>query len=457
MGAKARVLPGFLDGVFDDLLRPGQTVLDLFSGSGTVAAFCARRQRVVANDVQRYAWLIARSLIERPPGGGEAFAGELSVDRDLLPSYGENRLRLEKIYAEPLERERAILGEYAAGPTEGGAARLAAKYRAFLHQPGGLYGFPCPGRGLYRRAARLLAEDSISGYRSNPRLRPACLVTAYFANVYYGLRQAIGLDSLRAAIDDLPLDGPVAERKRVHYLSALLHTASVTTSGTSHFAQPRTLRKESELSAMARRRRIDVLGTFRGYSEEIAGTVAAIDLDPGNLCRCADYRELLVENGQGPSWKPEIRADLVYVDPPYTADNYSRFYHVLETLASYDYPHLERGAAGRPTAGRYPAIEKRFQSSFCRRGQVEGEFERVIRASAASGADLILSYGSPNGLLLKVYRERWRSRDPVSALASLCRVRYAEVETARRALLHSGQGDKNVASEELLIICRRPR
>jgi hypothetical protein len=36
-------------------------------------------------------------------------------------------------------------------------------------------------------------------------------------------------------------------------------------------------------------------------------------------------------------------------------------------------------------------------------------------------------------------------------------VRYAEVETARRALLHSGQGDKNVASEELLIICRRPR
>ena len=71
----------------------------------------------------------------------------------------------------------------------------------------------------------------MSRYRRNSRLRPACLATSYYANVYYGLRQAIDLDSLRAAIDALPGGGQRMERKRIHYLSALIHASPVTTPG----------------------------------------------------------------------------------------------------------------------------------------------------------------------------------------------------------------------------------
>ncbi len=468
MGAKARVIPGFLEEVVDGALEPGGSVLDLFSGTGIVSAFLARKYRVIANDVQLYAHLIARSLIERPPGGAGEFVRSLDIDRDLLGAFERNRRALGKLYAEALALEDRLLEEHAALNGAGSKAAFARRYRAFLLEPGGLYGGA--GRGpagvglaarrggspLYLRAESLLAEGSIGRYRKDPRRRPACLLTAYYASVYYGLRQAIDLDSLRAAIDDLGDADPLLARKRVHYLSALLHAASVTTSGTSHFAQPRQLRKDSEVLAMARRRRTSVLEKFREFSREIAETLDSLDLDRGNRALCSDYRALLHENGRGPRWASEARADLVYMDPPYTADNYSRFYHVLETLVRYDYPPLERDRRGEVGAGRYPEIARRFQSRFCRPAKVEEEFDRVISASANSGSSLVISYGSPNGLLLKVYRRRAGGRNPVDLLRELCRRRYREVEVRTRALLHSGQGDKNIATDELLVVCRRP-
>jgi adenine-specific DNA methylase len=476
MGAKARVIPRFLERVVAESLDPGQSVLDLFSGSGIVSAWCAGRFRVVANDVQRYAHVIARSLIERPPGRTEDFIRSLDIERDLLPAMEKNRRTLGKRFAAALALEDRLLEEHAASTGRRSAADFAARYRAFLLAPGGLYGGP--GRGpagaggkaraggpadrrpvspLYRRAVRLLAEESIGRYRKDPSRRPACLITSYYANVYYGLRQAIDIDSLRAAIEELGQEDPCEARKRIHYLSALLHAASITTSGTSHFAQPRQLRKDSEVLAMARRRRTSVLSTFRAFSGEIAARLAAVDLHRENRSLCGDYRSLLLEDGGQPRWAPAARADLVYVDPPYTADNYSRFYHVLETLVGYDYPPLERDGRGEVTAGRYPEIARRFQSAFCRSTEVEAEFERVIGASANSGSRLVISYGSPNGLLLKVYRRRRKDRDPVLLLAGLCRRRYRDVEVRRRSLLHSGQGDSNIPTDELLVVCRDPR
>lgn len=462
MGGKTRVIPEFLDEVLERLVPPGGRVLDLFSGSGVVAAFCARAWKVTANDVQRYAHTIARSLIERPPGGPQAFVRSLDIDRDLLPAYEGNRDALRDLYAEPLAREERLLAAFA---RDGGAGDgFPDRYRSFLDEPGGLYGGAGKGpvgtgkrRGsLYRKVEPFLAEPAIARLRSDPRLRPARLVAAYYGNVYYGLRQAIEIDSLRAAIDDLPESDATADRKRAHYLSALVHAASVATSGTSHFAQPRQLTKDSEILAMARRRSIDVLETFRRFSEEIAEALEALDPDAGNRCLCARYESLVAEGERGTAWDGEAGADVVYADPPYTSDNYSRFYHVLEAIARYDYPPLERDSRDRPSAGRYPEIGRRFQSGFCRPRAVEGEFERIIEASANAGASLVLSYGSPNGLLLKVYRKRFPGRDPVRLLEDLCRRRYRKVETLRRRLLHSGQGDKNTATDELLVVCEGP-
>ena len=44
-----------------------------------------------------------------------------------------------------------------------------------------------------------------------------------------------------------------------------------------------------------------------------------------------------------------IKADIVYVDPPYNSRQYSRFYHVLETIVKWDKPELY-GTAQKPKA-----------------------------------------------------------------------------------------------------------
>ncbi len=64
-------------------------------------------------------------------------------------------------------------------------------------------------------------------------------------------------------------------------------------------------------------------------------------IDPVNVDEISIFREdtnLLVK---------KIKADVVYIDPPYNSRQYSRFYHVLETLTKWDKPKLH-GVALKP-------------------------------------------------------------------------------------------------------------
>ena len=166
----------------------------------------------------------------------------------------------------------------------------------------------------------------------------------------------------------------------------------------------------------------------------------------------SDYRELLDEDGvfqlpEGPG--------LVYLDPPYTADNYSRFYHVLEVITRYDYPELKRGRNGKILRGRYPVLSQRFRSDFCSPAKVEDEFRRVLKGASCCGAKLVISYSSPTGLLLKQYSGQGCA-EPLERFRVLCGEFYEKVEILRRPMMHSGQGDSNIEIDELLVVCSRP-
>ncbi len=432
MGAKGRVIPDFLDRVIEREVPSGGTVVDLMSGTAVVAAHCADRYRVIANDVQEYSRVIAASLIEHDPATKTSFARSIAHCPDLGAAYERNLRGLRRRFARALEREESLLERY---NHEEGSGRWCDDYRQFLE------------------AALSGASDGAGGSSRPNAGQPARLVTSYYANVYYGIAQAMAIDSLRAAIDAIDPASPFAETKKVHYLSALVHAASVATSGTSHFAQPRHLRKDSELRAMAERRQIDVWDTFVEYSGEILATVLATNHRRGNRALAGSYSES-VRNGR---FEFGAEPDLIYLDPPYTADNYSRFYHVLEELVRYDYPPLARDANGAVLRGRYPELGRRFQSGFCSATEVESEFRRVLEASAAARAKLVISYAAPTGLLLKRYRRESPSEDPVARFETLCREFYADVHTERRPLTHSGQGDAHLEIDELLVVCRRPR
>lgn len=90
----------------------------------------------------------------------------------------------------------------------------------------------------------------------------------------------------------------------------------------------------------------------------------------------------------------DISGDILYLDPPYTKNQYSVQYHLLETIALYDDPDLKGKTGARDTSKQ--------TSKFSKPGDVHIEFEKII--AKAKFKHIILSYSS-DGIMSKEYIE----------------------------------------------------
>lgn len=90
----------------------------------------------------------------------------------------------------------------------------------------------------------------------------------------------------------------------------------------------------------------------------------------------------------------DISGDILYLDPPYTKNQYSVQYHLLETIALYDEPDLKGKTGARDTSKQ--------ASKFSKPGDVHIEFEKII--AKAKFKYIILSYSS-DGIMSKEYIE----------------------------------------------------
>ncbi len=90
----------------------------------------------------------------------------------------------------------------------------------------------------------------------------------------------------------------------------------------------------------------------------------------------------------------DISGDILYLDPPYTKNQYSVQYHLLETIALYDNPEL-RGKTGARDMGKK-------SSNFSKTGNVHIEFEKMI--ARANFKHILVSYSS-DGLMSKEFIE----------------------------------------------------
>lgn len=446
MGAKTRLCSEFIEGAVSDLLEPGGTLLDLCSGTGAVGRYLSTRYRIFANDVQGFSSVISSAHLE---GDSAWFSAVEFLDwrGDLGRSFEANMRLVQRLAPEALAIEENLLNqiERELGSGDGPETGVADRYRQFVAST------PLPqddpgGSPLFEPLTSAM-PGLIRQRRLDHNVEPAALMTCYYSNVYLGLRQTMVVDSLRHAIAQIPATDSFSRQKKTIYLAALLHAVSVSTSGTSHFAQPRSLEKDSELLAVVRRRQIDIEEEFHQALDSLRRELGASPRLPGNRVFRLPADELLRNDGP----LRDEKVDLVYLDPPYTADNYSRFYHLLETLVDYDYPSLElRG--GQLTRGRYPAMDHRFQSNFCKVGEVENAFRGVAEACRGLGANLLISYSTDTGLMTK----RWLKdgeENPALRFREMMREYYPEVEFREKKLMHSGQGDSNRAVRELLILC----
>lgn len=83
-----------------------------------------------------------------------------------------------------------------------------------------------------------------------------------------------------------------------------------------------------------------------------------------------------------------ISGDILYIDPPYTITDYNAAYHLLESIAKYDYPQIN-GITGRRK-------ELHSKSKYTRKEQALINFEDLFRQAQFN--DILISY-STQGLV----------------------------------------------------------
>ncbi len=353
LGSKLRVLPQLRAAVSTD---PGpQTVWEPFAGSSVVGqSLAAAGHRVIAWDALASSATFAQALLG---------VGQHDGDTDVAP--------LRAIL--PLSREI---------PTPTAWSPWLAKERDALHAKDGqtLLGI---GRTMpqgWRNAPKRLIPRDMGA--------PPALLSETFAGTYFGLRQALRLERLRAAIDLADERAGLSPWSRAVALTALCAAASTAVfSAGKHFAQPHRVPEGKDSNFHARRalhdRSVDVDQVFQAAVQDIC--LAARPSSERHEAGIGRVENATVDDLR------RRGVSTVYADPPYTAQQYSRFYHLLETLISGQVSTLQL-VKGEVTRGLYP--DSRYLSPFCSRRQAPAAFIHLAAIARQAGARLVLSYSA---------------------------------------------------------------
>lgn len=359
MGSKQALTP-LIGEILRGRFSTGGTILDLMCGSGAASGYFARQWNVLASDAQRFSRLLA--LVQ---GGGFSVARARSVLTRMLEIARDHLSSLEKKLQKDVEFEERILSSEFTDD-------LKNEYVAWVAQ------FP----RLTNSSSWLISQCASN--RARTTSPPYVLFSAYYANLFFGVRQAIEIDSLRYAIDQL---GDAYERDWA--LGALVCAVSACADNHGgHFAQPRVKLEdaadiEQKLPKTLFRRSLSVFqefsARFLSLAEESASCAFSIGLSEG------PWQEAIAAAAKN-FGRGEL---LVYLDPPYTRDEYSRYYHVLETLVLYNYPSVS-GRALVPEKGS----RNRFSSEFFTRVSANAAriVSEILRTSLRHGWPVLWSY-----------------------------------------------------------------
>jgi adenine-specific DNA-methyltransferase len=242
---------------------------------------------------------------------------------------------------------------------------------------------------LENRSLKKLVADSRNLCAKDSSIGP---VWNAYGGYYFSPAQALSIDYMLQHL-------PQTEPERAVCIAALISAASKCAASPGHTAQPfRPTRKAGVFLRGAWRR--DLVTVARTALEQICPRHA------NTVGKAEESNALEIARHLTPK-------DLVIVDPPYSGVQYSRFYHVLETIA--------RGHCGPVEgAGRYPEISKRPQSAFCNKSQSRDALEKLLGNLAESGSTVILTFPAgecSNGLsgrsVTKIAQENFEIRKKV--------------------------------------------
>jgi adenine-specific DNA-methyltransferase len=369
MGSKLRIADWIMDEI-EANFGEKCTFVDLMSGTGAIAHHAnLRGYEIVANDIQPYSFLILKSLFVDDKSGIDSII-------DSLKKVDVSTLLSNRDHAEAnLNKEKEFELNYKKDDFDWEA------YKKFCDQ------------------------TVMSTIGSSKKFD---LFSRYYPNTYFGIRQCLELDAIQKIAHNLP------EPLRTHVIAATVSTMTYLVSSTTHLAQ--YLKPSSRLTAqhLIRRRSMRIIDHTIERLESLKDYPTPIKSQVYNL----DYKALLKNSS--------IKKGVVYADPPYFKEHYSRYYHLLDTFALYDFPELTfNGRINEVTVGRYR--NDRIVSDFGLKSKVSHAFDELFRLSSLKLLDVALSYANTSLL----------DSDAIIKLAKKynysCRLKEI-------SLMHSGQG-----------------
>lgn len=360
MGNKRKIAGFIIEALFPHITDECSFV-DLMCGSGAMSQAFAQLGKTFASDAQDFCQLLAKVQ-----GGGFTRARATRLLDKLTYHYNKNYLELKSLYQEKLNSEATLYHRDWSKKAE-----LFSMYNDFAANFS-LYSSTEPAS---EQLVTLVNE-----YKNECKKYPYCLFTLYFSNIFFGLHQCIQLDSIRYAVDQL------SGEDRTWALGVLVVTVYQVSSGhANHFAQPKKI-TENNITDILIKRQKSAYHEFSKrlicLSEESERTINEIKLLPGPWKKALDYVIMNISCEK-----------IIYLDAPYKRDEYSRYYHVLETMVKYDYPSSE--LKGRI---RSKKLKERFATEFFTKNSdnVEKIFVEIITTILSANIKCAWSY-SDNG------------------------------------------------------------
>lgn len=389
LGSKSRIASWIIDEINKEFPF-ANTFIDLFSGTGSISIIAKDFfKNLIINDVQPYTLPINKSLFEidrNEINGVINSISELSEEKFLLANGRES-------FKEYLEIERYFFKN--------------------IHQ----IGFDWKQYENFNNSFKLIngTEKEIKAIKN---LGNWNLFSFYYLNTYFGVEQCLQLDTLREFIDTIPF-----EDAKTHILASVITAMTFTVSSTTHLAQylKPTSRISSENLLKKRKKNLieEVIKRLENLknSPRLTNNIKIYQLDYLDALDEIDFDQYSV----------------VYVDPPYFKEHYSRYYHVLDTYYLYDYPRLSfNKRLNSTTTGRYRT--KRYVSDFGLKSSVEKAFNSLFNRINKKKSNVVISYANTSLI----------NKEKILQLADQNNL-YGIVK--EKNLMHSGQGqprNKNV-------------
>jgi adenine-specific DNA-methyltransferase len=432
LGSKLRLLDPIKETI-RSLDRNNGTLCDLFAGSGTVSLALSQERNTVSVDIQEYSRVLCSALLLPP-----VITDEIVTQLQKHASSGGHRQRLLWIIEPLIAHEEWCIHQAESGKPDAICDLL--EHGCLLLQERGI----AQARNPLLRLALEATQSRLTSEGLADSL--GTMLLRHFGGIYFSYRQAVDLEATLAAIYEASIE------LRDALLAALLSTASdvVNTVG-KQFAQPirpRTKTGEPKrhlVQKIRADRSLDVICTYFGWLEKYRNL--RISGHDHRVIR-GDYVDAL----------RELRGSLsiIYADPPYTRDHYSRFYHVLETICLRDNPAVSLSNLGdgkQVSRGIYRM--ERHQSPFCIKKQAPKAFELLFAEARMHDVPLLVSY-SPYASQSKA-RPRLLTIDAIEQLARRW-FRRVETESAGK-IAHNKLNTTELNAEmtygaEIFIVCK---